>query len=68
VAALLFSYFPKLDYKQVKNILLESVVSFKGIQVNKPGSESKVSFEQLCKTAGEVNALKALQMAAKMAK
>ncbi|MFH0865197.1 MAG: S8 family peptidase [Bacteroidota bacterium] len=71
VAALVWSYYPQLTAKQLKDVLLESVAGYKKIKVNQPNKESgvkkkKVSFSKLCKTGGEVNAYKALIAANKL--
>lgn len=64
VAAVLRSYFPKLSAKQVKKILMESVVPLK-VEVIKPGTEAeKVPFSSLSVTGGVVNAYQAVQKAA----
>lgn len=65
IAALLFSYFPKLSATQVKDILLQS--SFRpDIMVNRPGSTVKVAFSSLSVSGGIVNAYNAIAMAIKM--
>ncbi len=66
VAAMIRSYFPSLKASQVKEILMESVV-LQTQKVKKPGHEdgdTKVSFSELCKTGGVVNAYKAVMLAA----
>lgn len=63
VAAILRSYFPKLNAKQVKEILLASVVPINQTVIQ-PGSDgSKVPFKMLSVTGGVVNAYKAVQKA-----
>ncbi len=64
VAALLRSYFPELTAKQVKTILMASVVPITE-KVKVPGSSETVPFKELCRTGGVVNAYKAFQMASK---
>ncbi len=65
VAALLFSYFPSLSVKQVKEILLES--TFKPNQmVNKPKTKTQVRFDNLSVSGGIVNACSAIKMAIEM--
>lgn len=66
VAALLLEYYPNLDAKQLKDIILQSVTSLKGKMVYKPGTKEKVDFATLCTSGGVVNAYKALQLAAIM--
>lgn len=63
VAALLLSYFPQLNPKQLKDILLNS--SFKpDVMVNKPGgSKLQVPFKSLSVSGGIVNAYNAIKMA-----
>jgi len=62
VATLLRSYFPKFSAEQTKKILLESGVSVP-IKVNIPGTDTKVTFTELCKTGKIVNAYNAVLMA-----
>lgn len=67
VAALLFSYFPSLTVKQVKEILLKS--TFKPNQmVNKPQTKTPVRFDTLSVSGGIVNAYSAVKMAIKWTK
>ena len=66
VAAMIRSYFPELTAEQVKECIEKSVVP-QTAKVKKPGSEDeKVSFNQLCRTGGTVNAFKAVQLASTM--
>ncbi|HSZ86557.1 MAG TPA: S8 family peptidase [Puia sp.] len=62
VAALLFSYFPSLTVKQVKEILLGSVYKPNQI-VNRPQTKTEVHFNTLSVTGGIVNAYNAVKMA-----
>ncbi len=63
VAAVLRSYFPTLSAKQVKEILMSSVVT-KTDQVLVPGQDgTKAAFNTLCKSGGVVNTYKAVQQA-----
>lgn len=65
VAAIIRSYFPKLSARQVKSILMESVVPLKQ-KVNTPGAAgTMVPFSQLSVSGGVINALKAAEKAAK---
>ena len=67
VAAMIRSYFPKLKASQVKEILMKSVV-VQTQKVKRPGhkeGDTKISFTELCKTGGVVNAYKAVELAAK---
>ncbi len=64
VAAVLRSYFPSLTAKQVKQIIMDTVVPVT-YKVKTPGTDDKVAFSELCKTGGVVSAYKAVQLAAK---
>lgn len=69
VAALVWSYYPELSAKELKEVLLKSAIPFKGQKVNMPGSEKeKIDFAKLSVTGGIVNALEALKLAEKMTK
>ncbi len=67
VAALLFSYFPTLTLKQVKEILLKSTYKPKQL-VNKPQTKMPVLFDSLSESGGIVNAYNAIKMAIKLTK
>lgn len=62
VAALLWSYFPKLTAQQVKALLLDTALR-PGVQVYRPGSRQLVPFAQLSATGGIVNAYEAVKKA-----
>ena len=63
IAALIRSYFPDLNAKQVKEIIEDSALPVT-LQVVKPGSEDeKVSFADLSATGGLANAYSAVKMA-----
>ena len=62
VAALLFSYFPELSAREVKEVLLESVMKYDG-EVYLPGSKELVDFPSLSITGGLVNAYEAVKIA-----
>ena len=67
VAALLFSYFPSLSAKQVKEILLKS--TYKPNQmVNKPQTKTPVRFDSLSVSGGIVNAYSAIKIAIELTK
>jgi subtilisin family serine protease len=63
VAALLLAYYPTLSAKQLKDIIETSATPVKE-QVDRPGSGEKVSFSDLSKTGGIVNAYEAVKLAA----
>ena len=69
VAALVWSYYPELTYKQLKEVLLKSAVR-NDQPVIVPGSDPQaptaVPFSVLSRTGGVVNAYEALQLAEKM--
>ena len=71
VAALIWNYFPELTAKQVKQAILEGVVSWKGRYVYLPAEigspEVVVDFGELCTTGGILNALQAVKIAERMA-
>jgi len=65
VAALLRSYFPSLEAKQVKEIIMQSSDKL-DIQVKTPGDPDKlVPFSQLSVSGGTINVYKAVQLAMK---
>lgn len=72
VAALIWSYFPKLNAREVKDILLESCTLYPKLKVIKPDKNAKkpkkIKFKTLSKTGGVVNAYNALNMASEMYK
>jgi subtilisin family serine protease len=63
VAALLMSYFPNLTAVQVREILNQSSRKFDNLFLNKPGSTTMVSFNQLSISGGLVNAYDAVKLA-----
>lgn len=79
VAALILSYYPDLEAKDVKKIIEKSAVTFDDQKVNLPGSggvdekgkEKKaitVEFGEMSRTAGLINAYRALVLADKKSK
>lgn len=74
VAALLKSYFPKLTGTQLRDILLKSVTSRKGVEVEKgirvngDRSQDLFLFDDLCISGGIVNAYQAIEEATKIRK
>ena len=74
VAALLKAYYPTLTGSQIRDILLQTVTSRKGVEVEKgievDGKQTQdlFLFEDLCLSGGILNAYQAVMMADKMAK
>ena len=70
IAALLMSYFPELSTKQIKEIILKSVVTYKHKVYVPTQSENKgmISFKKLSITGGVVNAERSVKLALKYAK
>jgi subtilisin family serine protease len=68
VAALVWSYFPKLTAVQLKDILLESSIKLGSQEVFIPGKTTKTAFKNLSITGGVINALKAVELASKLGK
>lgn len=62
VAAILFSYFPELSAKEVREVLLESVVEYDG-EVYLPGTKELTDFSELSITGGVINAYEAVKIA-----
>ncbi|GGF19528.1 S8 family peptidase [Hymenobacter cavernae] len=62
IAAVLKSYFPKLTPVDLKRIIQQSAVPYH-TQVFKPGTQTKVPFDQLSNTGGVVNLYRAVQLA-----
>lgn len=64
VAALVLSYFPDLKPEDLKDILMNSVRTFDGLMVLKPGTKGeKVDFSDLSASGGIVNAYEAVKLA-----
>jgi subtilisin family serine protease len=68
IAALIWSYFPKLTAAQIKLVLMESVYKPVGLLVEKPGSRDTVPLSSLCLSGGLVNARNAVWAAEKLLK
>ena len=70
LAALIMSYYPSLDYKQVKEIIYKSTFNLEKEKVLLPNVASKkkkkTKFKKLSTQAGIVNAYKAIQLAESM--
>lgn len=65
VAALVWSYFPDLTAKDLREILVNSYTDMSKVKVTRPGGKKpkKVPFKKLSRTGGIVNAYNALKMA-----
>ncbi len=63
VAALLLAYYPDLTPLDVRDILLESAVSYRGVPAIRPGSGEAVDFATLSATGGLLNARRAVELA-----
>ncbi len=63
VAALLMSYFPEFTAAQVREILVESARTFPSLQVERPGDGVQVSFSELSRTGGVIDAYAAVKLA-----
>jgi len=59
IAALIWSYFPKLTAPELRKILMESVYK-PGVKVKKPGNSGLVPFSDLCVSGGIINAKNAV--------
>ncbi len=68
VAAMLKSYFPTLSMKEIKDIILSTATSYKGVQQFKPGTEELVDFGTLSQTGGVVNVLAAVKACTELEK
>jgi cell wall-associated protease len=67
IAALIWSYYPKLTYRQVKYCIEKSVTPINNL-VTKPGTDKKVPFSSLSRTGGIVNAYQAILIAQQLLK
>ena len=67
IAALIWSYYPTLTYKQVKYCIEKSATPINTL-VTKPGTNEKVPFSSLSRTGGIVNAYKAILFAEEIIK
>ena len=68
IAALIRSYYPHLSARQVIYALEKSVIPGTAMEgkITIPGTDKEVNMLDLCVTGGEVNALNALKIAAKL--
>jgi subtilisin family serine protease len=62
IAALVWEYYPSLNYKQIKEIIEKSAIK-ETQPVNIPGSKNKVLLSEIAKTGAVVNAYEAVKMA-----
>ncbi len=63
LAALLFSYYPELSAKDVKNIIVNSYYFIGEKKVATPGNGKLVKFKKICRSGGLANAFNAVKMA-----
>jgi len=70
VAALVMSYYPELDSKQVAKLIMDSSIKFLDLEVNKPGEyegePDMIKFSELSRSGGIINAYEAVKMAESM--
>ncbi len=66
IAAMLLEYYPELSARQLKYILMHSVMKLPDSQVKWIATGKSIDFNQLSVTGGIVNAYNALQLAATM--
>jgi subtilisin family serine protease len=67
IAALLMSYFPELEPRDVRRIILESATPLRERTVVLPGEDERVArFEDLASSGGIVNAFEAIRMAQRL--
>ena len=68
VAALIWSYYPKLTATEVKQIIIESGTTY-NVEVIVPGTKDKqILFTELSKSGKVLNAYNAMKLAEKMSK
>lgn len=67
LTALIWSYYPTLTYKQVKECIEKSATPI-NTMVTKPGTDEKVLFSSLSRTGGIVNAYNAILLAEQLMK
>lgn len=63
VAAMLMSYFPELTAVQVRDILRQSTRKFDNLNVQQPGNEKEIAFQELSISGGLLNAYEAVKLA-----
>lgn len=63
VAALVMAYYPELSAREVRQILLDSALSFADYAVTQPKTGASVPFSELSAAGGIVNAYEALRLA-----
>jgi subtilisin family serine protease len=64
VAAMIRSYYPKLNAKQVRNILVQSAVKQTEL-IKQPGTKKDVHLSEISISGGTINAFEAIKLAAK---
>jgi cell wall-associated protease len=62
VAALLKSYFPAMTMNEIKDVMLKSAKSYKGVKQYKPGTEELVDFGTLSVTGAVIDVNAAVKM------
>lgn len=62
VAALLKSYYPNFNMKEIKSIIIQSGKDFSNTSQKKPGEDSKVEFSKLSSSGKIVNVFNAVKM------
>lgn len=67
LAALLRSYFPEFNARQIKSIIEDSAIR-ENVRVEQPGTREMVSFSELSRTGGYVNAYEAVKLAIERSK
>lgn len=68
VAALLKSYFPAMTMNEIKDVMLKSAKSYKGVKQYKPGTEELVDFGTLSVTGAVIDVNAAVKMCLAMEK
>ena len=61
VAAMLKSYFPEFTMKEIKDVMLSSATSYKGVEHFKPGTKDLVDFGTLSVTGSVINVKSAVK-------
>tara|TARA_R110002072_G_C7976148_1_gene535472 strand:- start:8581 stop:10275 length:1695 start_codon:yes stop_codon:yes gene_type:complete len=61
VAAMLKSYFPEFTMKEIKDVMLSSATSYKGVQQIHPETKKMTDFATLSVTGGVINVMNAVK-------